>query len=245
MNSKIYKLVMENLTEALNLPKYDEFRNQLCKDTVVNALPLTPARLTKLKNKLENTLSVPFNIDAGTVEQIVNDLDIKYSGMFFGEIWKPQTEIYGYTGWQLVEEVNRLNPKAVLDVGCGYNQFKGRINNLIGIDPYNNCADYMVDILEFSAVDESYDAIIALGSINFNSKQDIEARIANCVKMLAANGKMFFRVNPGIQHVKGPWVDVFAWSFEVAHEFAKKFNLSLDEFKKDANNRLYFVYTKL
>jgi len=63
--------------------------------------------------------------------------------------------------------------------------------------------------------------------------------------MLAANGKMFFRVNPGIQHVKGPWVDVFAWSFEVAHEFAKKFNLSLDEFKKDANNRLYFVYTKL
>jgi SAM-dependent methyltransferase len=244
MNTKIYSLVMENLTKALNLPKYNEILNQLSKNSVITDMGLTPARLDKFKKKLEDTLSVSVDLDKGSVEKIVNDLDIKYSGMFFGEIWKPQTDIYNYTGWKLVDEVNKLNPKSVLDVGCGYNQFKGRIQNLVGIDPYNNLADYQVDILEFAAVDESFDVIIALGSINFNSKEDIEARLANCVKMLATNGKMFFRVNPGIQHVKGPWVDVFPWSFQIAHEFAKKFNLSLDEFKKD-DNRLYFVYTKL
>lgn len=236
---------MENLAEALNLPKYDQIRKDLSKNTVVNELPWTPARLEKCKKKISDTLTVPCDFDKGTVEEIVNDLDIKYSNMFFGEIWKPQTDIYGYTGWQLVDQINSMNPRAVLDVGCGYNQFKSRIPNLVGIDPYNNSADYQVDILEYSAVEESFDAIMALGSINFNSKEDIEVRIANCVKLLAPKGKMFFRVNPGIQHVKGPWVDVFAWNFEVAHEFAKKFNLSLDEFKKDANNRLYFVYTKL
>lgn len=244
MNSKIYALITKNLREAFNLPKYAQILSTLDENTVVEDLPWTPARFNKFKTKIEQTLDLPGEFK-GTVKNIVDDFDVRYSNRFFGEIWKPQTDIYSYTGWQLVEEVTKLNPKAVLDVGCGYNQFKSRIPNLIGIDPYNNSADYMIDILEFAAVEESFDAIIALGSINFNSKEDIELRIANCVKLLAQNGKMFFRVNPGIQHLKGPWVDVFAWNFEVAHEFAKKFNLQLDEFKKDANNRLYFVYTKL
>ncbi len=55
---------------------------------------------------------------------------------------------------------------------------------------------------------------------------------------------MFFRVNPGIQHKKGPWVEVFAWSFEVAHEFAKEFGLELETFKQDSNERKYFVLSK-
>jgi 2-polyprenyl-3-methyl-5-hydroxy-6-metoxy-1,4-benzoquinol methylase len=243
MNTKIYKLLMENLRESFKLPKYQTIYNDINEFTVVKQLPWTPARFDKFKHKIETTLDLSSEFK-GTVKDIVDDLDIRYSGRFFGEIWKPSTEKYSYTGWQLVEEINKMNPKAVLDVGCGYNQFKDRIPNLVGIDPYNNCADYQVDILEFSAVAESFDAIMALGSINFNSKQDIEQRLANCVKMLAPNGKMFFRVNPGIQHEKGPWVDVFPWSFEIAHEFAKKFNLTLDTFKKDANNRLYFVYSK-
>jgi len=132
----------------------------------------------------------------------------------------------------------------VLDVGCGYNQFKERIPNLIGIDPYNNMSDYQVDILEYANVDEHFDAIIALGSINFNSLEDIRVRLANCNKLLAKGGKMFFRVNPGIQHKNGPWVEVFEWSFEVAHNFAKEFELELETFKQDSNDRKYFVFAK-
>jgi len=243
MNSKIFQLIMKNLEESLNLPKYDEIRNNLNQDTIVQDLPWTPARYEKFKVKIEQTLDLSCEF-IGSIKEITNDLDIRYSNRFFGQIWKPHTEDYSYTGWNLVEEVNKLNPKKVLDVGCGYNQFKDRIKNLTGIDPYNNCADYQVDILEFAAVKESFDVIIALGSINFNSREDIELRLANCVKLLSPKGKMFFRVNPGIQHIKGPWVDVFAWSFELVHDFAKKFNLTLETFKKEANGRLYFVYSK-
>jgi len=244
MNSKIFSFLMKNLNDSFSLPKYKDVCSRLDQNTIINHLPWTPARFDKFKHKVTATLDVESSFE-GTVKEIVNELDVKYSNVFFGQIWKPHTEDYSYTGWQLVEEVNNINPKKVLDVGCGYNQFKARIPNLIGIDPYNNCADYQVDILEYSAVAESFDVIIALGSINFNSKEDIELRIANCVKLLAQNGKMFFRVNPGIQHQKGPWIDVFPWSFEIAHEFAKKFNLELETFKKDSNSRLYFVYKKL
>ena len=235
---------MENLNEAFDLPKYEHILDPIDEKTIIENLPWTPARYEKFKETISETLSVSnFSFD-GTVEDVVNRLDVRYSTMFFGEIWKPQTEIYSHTGWQLVEEVNKLNPRAVLDVGCGYNQFKGRIQNLIGIDPYNKLSDYEVDILEYANVDEHFDAIIALGSINFNSEEDIRLRLANCMKLLAKGGKMFFRVNPGIQHKTGPWVEVFAWSFEYAYKFAKEFNVELETFKKDANDRLYFVYHK-
>ena len=62
--------------------------------------------------------------------------------------------------------------------------------------------------------------------------------------MLTDGGRIYMRANPGIQHEKGPWVDVFAWSFDVANQFAKKYNLQLLTFKKDNNDRLYFVYQK-
>ena len=243
MNTKIFQLIMKNLEESLNLPKYDQIRNELREETVVQDLPWTPARYSKFKTKIEQTLDLPCEFK-GTIKEIVNDLDVRYSNRFFGQIWKPHTEDYSYTGWNLVEEVNKLNPRKVLDVGCGYNQFKGRIQNLVGIDPYNNCADYQVDIFEFVDDPYSYDVIVALGSINFNSYNDIEERLDKCVKLLAADGKMFFRVNPGISHKNGPWIDIFPWSFEYVKHFADKFNLSLETYKKDSNSRLYFVYTK-
>jgi cyclopropane fatty-acyl-phospholipid synthase-like methyltransferase len=145
----------------------------------------------------------------------------------------------------LAEEVNKLNPKNVLDVGCGYHPFKGRIQNLIGIDPYNNCADYEVDILDYKVKPASHDHIIALGSINFNSKADIEARFSHCVNLLETGGRFYLRANPGVTHKTGPYVDIFPWTFEIVNEFAEKYNLKLETFKQDANSRLYFVYTKL
>ena len=241
MNTKIFNLITKNLNQAFNLPKYAHI--SITKDTEIDKLPWTPARKIKFR---ENVLG-PLELDSdfiGTLESIVNDLDTQYSHWFFSEVWKPQTDIYTFTGWDLVNEINSLNPNAVLDVGCGYNQFKGKIQNLTGIDPYNSHSDYQVDILEYASVPESYDVIMALGSINFNSKEDVDKRFASCVKLLKPNGKMFFRVNPGIQHDKGPWVDVFKWSFEVAYEFASKYRLHLETFKKDRNDRLYFVYSK-
>jgi hypothetical protein len=241
MNTKIFNLLQKNLQLAFNLPKYSNIT--IDADTQVQDLPWTPARYKKFKDAVEAELSLPCDY-VGTLRSIVDDLSERYILRFFSEIWKPRTGDYEHTGWELADEVNKLNPERVLDVGCGYHPFKGRINNLIGIDPYNNCADYEVDILDYKVKPESHDVIIALGSINFNSRDEIQSRFAHCVSLLKKGGKFFLRANPGITHKTGPYVEIFNWTFEVVNEFAETYNLNLDTFKKDANDRLYFVYTK-
>jgi len=239
MNTKIFALLTEKLYEAFNLPKYAHI--VIDETTAVDQLPWTPARYRKFRDAVETELSLPCDY-VGTLKHITNDLSERYINRFFGEIWKPRTGDYDYTGWQLADEINALEPRSVLDVGCGYHPFKGRIRNLVGIDPYNNCADYMVDILDYVG---HHDVIIALGSINFNSRDEIEARFAQCVNLLDTGGRFYLRANPGITHRTGPYVDIFPWTFEVVREFADKYNLKLETFKKDANDRLYFVYSKL
>jgi len=114
---------------------------------------------------------------------------------------------------------------------------------LVGIDPYNNCADFQVDILDYRVEPESYDHIIALGSINFNSRADIELRFGATVNLLAPGGRLWMRVNPGHSHKNGPWVEIFPWSFEIAYEFAKNYNLTLETVKQD-QDRLFFLFTR-
>jgi len=242
MNTKIFKLIKENLEVTFNLPKYKNI--VIDADTVVDQLPWTPARYRKFKDAVEAELSLPCEY-RGTLKEIVDDLGERYTHRFFSEIWKPRTGDYDYTGWGLAEAITKENPKSVLDVGCGYHPFKGRIPNLVGIDPYNNCADFEVDILDYKVKPASHDHIIALGSINFNSKEDIEAQFSHCVDLLEPGGKFYLRANPGVTHKTGPYVDIFPWTFEVVNEFAEKYNLKLLEFKKDANERLYFSYQKL
>lgn len=244
MNTKIFNLVKEKLQAAFNLPKYQNVVIEA--DTLVDQLPWTPARYRKFKDSVEAELHLPCDY-TGTLRNIVDDLSERYILRFFSEIWKPRTNDYEHTGWQLADEINALDPKSVLDVGCGYHPFKGRIKNLIGIDPYNNCADYEVDILDYKVRPGTHDHIIALGSINFNSREDIELRFAHCVNLLAAGGKFYLRANPGIPHRAGPYVDIFPWSFEVVNEFAERYNLKLLEFKREpaALGRLFFVYQKL
>lgn len=241
MNTKIFNLIHKNLQDSFDLPKYAN----ICidADTQVQDLPWTSARYLKFKDAVAAELNLYCDY-VGTLRSIVDDLSERYMLRFFSEIWKPRTGDYEYTGWDLADEINALEPKRVLDVGCGYHPFKGRIHNLVGIDPYNNCADYEVDILEYR-VNHHYDVIIALGSINFNSRDEIETRFSHCVDLLAPGGKFYLRANPGITHKTGPYVEIFPWTFEVVHEFAEKYNLRLETFKKDANGRLYFVYQRL
>lgn len=241
MNSKIFNLLQKNLKLAFNLPKYSHIVIE--EDTLVQDLPWTPARYRKFKDAVEAELQLPCDY-VGTLRSIVDDLSERYILRFFSEIWKPRTNDYEHTGWQLADEINALDPKSVLDVGCGYHPFKGRIQNLIGIDPYNNCADYEVDILDYKVRPGSHDVIIALGSINFNSRDEIEQRFAHCVDLLAPGGRFYLRANPGIPHRTGPYVEIFPWSFEIVNEFADRFGLKLLTFKRDANDRLYFVYQR-
>ena len=208
MNNKIFNHIVEKMKDTFHLSKYDEIRTAFGADTDLEELPWTPARKLKFQQELAATFNVPVELE-GSVAGLVDRTDRRYLSWFFGEIWKPRTEKYHWTGYRIAEEICRMNPRRVLDVGCGYNPFKGRIPNLTGIDPYNNCADFMVDILDYHVEPASYDHVIALGSINFNSRADIEERFAATVDLLAPNGHLWMRCNPGLSH--GPLMLLTSW----------------------------------
>ena len=151
-----------------------------------------------------------------------------------------------HSGLQLIDQVNDLKPRAVLDVGCGENEFKNKIHNLIGLDPYNHNADYQIDLMDFRPM-EKFDVILALGSINFGGQNKIIAEVSKCVNMLEEGGMMFFRANPGIQHDKpeAKWIEFYAWNVPFIIELAEMFNLKVLDIRDDSNKRKYFVYRKV
>jgi SAM-dependent methyltransferase len=180
-----------------------------------------------------------------TLEEYTQSIDDACLHRYFSKYWDNDMKKWKYSGLALVDEVNNLKPRAVLDVGCGYNEFKGKINNLIGIDPYNNRADLEVSTIDYKT-DQKFDVILCLGSVNFGSRNKIVAEVGRCVNLLAEGGTMFFRVNPGIQHDKpeAQWIEFFSWNVPFIIELAEMFNLKVLDIRDDTNSRKYFVYRK-
>jgi SAM-dependent methyltransferase len=180
-----------------------------------------------------------------TLEQYTQAIDDACLHNYFSKYWNNDMKKWKYSGLALVDEVNDLKPRAVLDVGCGYNEFKGKINNLIGIDPYNDRADFEVSTMDYKT-DQKFDVILCLGSVNFGSRDKIIAEVGRCVNLLADSGTMFFRVNPGIQHDKpeAQWIEFFAWNVPFIIELAELFNLQVMDIRDDTNSRKYFVCRK-
>ena len=164
---------------------------------------------------------------------------------YFSKYWQNDMKKWKYSGLALIDEVNSLKPRAVLDVGCGYNEFKGKINNLIGIDPYNKNADLQVSAIDYKT-DEKFDVILCLGSVNFGNRDKIITEIKKCVELLANGGTMFFRVNPGVQHEKpeAKWIEFFAWNVPFIIELSNMFNLDILDIRDDTNQRKYFIFRK-
>lgn len=180
-----------------------------------------------------------------TLEDYADRIDDACLHKYFSKYWDNDMKKWKYSGLALIDEVNNLNPRAVLDVGCGYNEFKGKIKNLIGIDPYNNEADFTVGTLQY-VTDQKFDVILCLGSVNFGSRDKIIAEMAKCVNLLADGGTMFFRVNPGLQHDKpeAKWIEFYPWNVPFIIELAQMFNLKILDIRDDTNSRKYFIYKK-
>ena len=180
-----------------------------------------------------------------TIEQYVEAIEDACLHKYFSKSWQNDMKKWKYSGVQLIDEVNSLKTWSVLDVGCGYNEFKGRIDNLVGIDPYNDKADLQISTLEYKTA-EKYDVILCLGSVNFCDRDKIVAEVGRCVNLLADNGTMFFRVNPGVQHDKpeADWIEFFAWNVPFIIELAEIYNLKILDIRDDTNQRKYFIYRK-
>ena len=195
---------------------------------------------------LSKTFGVDIVQDGMEIDQLTYYIDDAILHKYFSEIWQPKLKKFKFSGLRLIQEVNALNPRAVLDVGCGYNEFKGKINNLIGLDPYNDHADLQIKIEDYRTTDK-FDVILCLGSINFGSHDKILKEITVCKNLLADGGKMFFRVNPGLEHepVESQYIDFYPWNVYQITELAKKLDLAVLDLRHDFNDRIYFVYAKL
>ena len=180
-----------------------------------------------------------------TLEQYVEAIDDACLHKYFSKYWQNDMKKWKYSGLALIDEVNSLKPRAVLDVGCGYNEFKGKIDNLIGIDPYNDLADFKTGTLDYKT-DEKFDVILCLGSVNFGNRDKIIAAIEKCVELLADGGTMFFRVNPGVQHDKpeAKWIEFYAWNVPFIIELSNMFDLDILDIRDDTNQRKYFILRK-
>jgi hypothetical protein len=179
------------------------------------------------------------------IGELVDRIDNAILDRYFREIWQPETKKFKYSGLRIITEVNSLKPRNVLDVGCGYNEFKHKINNLIGLDPYNKNADVTSTILNYKT-ETKFDVILALGSINFGSTDKIFSELEKVVNLTNPGGKLFFRVNPGLQHNKpeSKWISFYPWSTNFVVNAAAYLGVDILDIKNDNNNRMYFLWGK-
>jgi len=184
-------------------------------------------------------------IDDTEIHALAEQIDRAVLKNYFGKVWQAETKKFKYSGLAIIDEVNDMNPDNVIDIGCGYNEFKGKIKNLVGIDPYNDRADISVHTLDYKP-DIEYDVAICLGSINFGSSDKILGELENVVNMVKSGGFLYFRVNPGIQHDKpaAKWINFYDWDPVFISNAAQYLNCDVLVLRQDDNNRFYFVLRK-
>lgn len=158
---------------------------------------------------------------------------------YFATKWKSNLNQYSYSGWNLLNNI--ISDEWVLDVGCGPNPFKGKIKNLIGIDPAFDEADYKVTINEFKS-DIKFDVAFCLGSINFGSEDKIITEINSVVNLLNKKSRIYWRCNPGRKdhgNIECEKIDFFPWTFETHEKFSDYFGFKCMNLKWDNNYRIY------
>ena len=146
---------------------------------------------------------------------------------YFNGIWKDTNYQYlEHSGYSLVDYVNNKKPSSVLDVGCGYNRLKGKINNLIGIDPFNDAADIKISIEDYKSA--PYDMALCLGSINFGDEKTIDNQIDKLHTLWRR--EVIFRVNPGIPHKGVEGITWYQWTQDKIFSIAKNYNYIVLQF---------------
>jgi hypothetical protein len=163
---------------------------------------------------------------------------------YFSTVWQSNLDQYTYSGWALVDKIKPY--ELVLDVGCGFNEFRARMPNLLGIDPANDCADVKVSIEEFTSTNK-FDVAFCLGSINFGSEANILNQISIVVNALKSTSRIYWRCNPGLSDHNNDQcklIDFYPWTIEKHIEFADLFGYKLTVVRWDTANRIYAEWSR-
>ena len=148
------------------------------------------------------------------------------------------------TGPTLVDKIQE--DEWVLDVGCGFNYFKGKIKNILGIDPANDAADKKVSIEEFDPIIQ-FDVAFCLGSINFGDENDIRNDLACLMRHLRPTSRIYWRCNPGVHdhgNLSFDPITVFPWTMELQQKFAGEFGFTIKEICWENGNRIYAEWVR-
>lgn len=156
---------------------------------------------------------------------------------------------YFWTGNRIIKF---CKDKSVLDVGCGTNQFKGKIEDLYGIDIIDLGADEIVAIEDFET-ERKYDIALCFGSIQYGDKNLIDKQIEKVSKALKDDSVIFWRcsVEQRVEYEqylsedqKCP-VPMYNWTLEKALHFAKKYEFKIVEFMPDNLNFNQYIIERL
>jgi len=168
----------------------------------------------------------------------------KFLNNYFTDTWSSRTTDYIYSGYAILDKLS--NSDKVLDVGCGTNPFKGKIKNLIGIDPTDHGADIVTTIEDFTPLTK-FDVALCLGSINFGSEHIIANQIEKINNLLLPTAKVFWRLNPGIQDHNNPEcedIEFYPWTFERLADYATKYGFNQIECAMDSNGEHVRLYAE-
>jgi len=214
-------------------------------EQVIHTSPQLLRNPATLKQAIQGTFDVELeDVSYHNIGELVDRIDDKVLARYFGEVWQGHMKKFKYSGLTLIDEVNSLKPRRVLDIGCGYHEFRNKIHNLIGIDPYNKNADYQVKLLDYHP-EEKFDVTLALGSINFGSTDKIFAELEHAVSLCNPGAVMFFRANPGLPHEpdESNWIYFYPWDSNFIVNCAEQLNVDILDIRTDTHkNRLYFVW---
>jgi len=163
---------------------------------------------------------------------------------YFGKHWTSRTSSYRFSNHSIAEKI--APHEKVIDVGCGNNEFKPLVKNLLGIDLINPKADIIIDIDSFET-SEKFDVALCLGSIQYGDTNDIKRQIKKVVSLLNPVCRIYWRTNTGTRDHKNDLVQLvpyYDWTIDKHYAFAEEFNFKVDFVAEDLYGRLYAEWSK-
>ena len=170
--------------------------------------------------------------------------DQEFLNNYFSQVWQPTTDKYLYSGYGLADKIQ--DHEWVLDVGCGHNEFKGKIKNLVGIDPGCQQADVVTTIEDYEP-DRQFDVAFCLGSLNFGQGEIVPNQIEQVVACMKPKSRIYWRVNPGLHDHDSKLceqIDFYPWSRELLEFYAYNHGYECVTILDDTNGKNFRLYSE-
>ena len=163
---------------------------------------------------------------------------------YFSKHWVSRLTTYKYSNHSIANKI--ADHERVIDVGCGNNEFIGKITNLTGIDIVNKNAHIITDIESYEP-NELFNVSLCLGSIQYGTHADMVRQITKVVSLLTPNCRIYWRTNTGVRDHDNEMVNIvpyYPWTIAAHNELAAQFGFKIDFIDEDRYGRLYAEWSK-